>query len=48
MAHFEENNEEERDLIPNVMLSIPRNSIKITEIDRKKVIHALIMNNTDE
>ena len=48
MARFEENNEEERALIPNVMLPIPRNNIKITEIDRKKVIHALIMNNRDE
>ena len=45
MSRFEENNQEERALIPNVMLPIPRNSIKITEIDRKKVIHALIMNN---
>ena len=48
MARFEENNHEERALIPNVMLPIPRNSIKITEIDRKKVIHALIMNNRDK
>ena len=48
MARFEENNEEERALIPNVMLPIPRNSLKITEIDRKKGIHALIMNNRDE
>ena len=48
MARFEENNEEERALIPNAMLPIPRNSLKITEIDRKKGIHALIMNKRDE
>ena len=48
MARFEENNEEERALIPNVMLPIPRNSIKIIEIDWNKVIHDLIMNNRDE
>ena len=48
MARFEENNHKERALIPNVMLPIPRNSIKITQIDQKKVIHSLIMNNRDE
>ena len=48
MACFEENNHEERALIPNVMLPIPRNSIKIAEIDQKKIIDALIMNNTNE
>ena len=48
MTCFVESNPEERALIPNVMQPSPRNSIKITEIDQKRVIHALIMKNEDE
>ena len=38
----------ERALIPNVMQPSPKNSIKIAEIDQKKVIYALIMKNINE
>ena len=40
MTHFVEASLDERDLIPNVMKPSPRNSIKIEEIDNKRVIHA--------
>ena len=48
MTHFVEAIIEERDLIPNVMQPSPRNSIKRVEIEKKRVIHTLIMNNRDE
>ena len=48
MTRFVEAKPEERALIPNVMQPSPRNSIKIEEIDQKRVIYALIMNNRDE
>ena len=43
MTRFEEINLEERALIPNIMQPSPKNSIKIVEIDEKKVFHALMM-----
>ena len=48
MTHFAEASPEERDLIPNVMQPSPRNIIKRVEIDNKRVIHALTMNNRDK
>ena len=45
MTHFAEASPEERALIPNVMQPGPRNNMQIAEIDQKRVIHALIMNN---
>ena len=48
MNCFAEASTKERALIPNVMQPSPRNSIKITEIDQKRVIHALIIKNEDE
>ena len=48
MARFAKSSPEERALIPNVMQPSPRNSIKRAEIDNKRVIHALIMNNRDK
>ena len=45
MSRFAEASPEERDLIPNVMQPSPINSIKRVEIENKRVIHALIMNN---
>ena len=48
MTRFAEANLEERALIPNVMLPSPRNNIEIVEIDNKRVIHALTMNNWDK
>ena len=48
MTHFSKASPEERALIPNVMQPSPRNSIKIEEIDQKRVIYVLIMNNRDE
>ena len=45
MARFAESNPEERALIPNIMQPSPRDNIKIEEINQKRVIHALIMNN---
>ena len=48
MACFEESSPKERDLIPNVMQPIPRNSIKREELDNKRVIHTLNMNNRDK
>ena len=48
MVCFAESNPEERAMIPNVMQPSPRNNIQIEEIDQKRVIHALIMNNKDK
>ena len=48
MTHFAESNLGERDLIPNVMQPSPINNIKRAEIDNKRVIHTLIMNNRDK
>ena len=48
MAHFAEANPEERALMPNVMQLSPRNNIKITERDRKRVKCALIMIKRDK
>ena len=48
MTRFAEVSPEERALIPNVMQPSPRNSIKRVEIEKKRVIHTLIMNNRDE
>ena len=45
---FVEASPEERALLLNVMQPSPRNNIKIAEIDQKRVIHALIMNNKDK
>ena len=45
MIRFVETSPEERALLPNVMQPSPRNKIKILEIDKKRVIHALKMNN---
>ena len=48
MTRFAEVSPEERSLIPNVMQPSHRNSIKREEIDNKRVIHALKMNNRDK
>ena len=48
MIHFAKASPEERALIPNFMQPSPKNSIKRKDIDKKRVIHALIMNNIDE
>ena len=48
MTHFAEASPEERALIPNVMQPSPRYSIKIEEIENKRVIHTLKMNNIDK
>ena len=48
MTRFAEVSPEERSLIPNVMQPSHRNSIKRVEINNKKVIHTLIMNNRDK
>ena len=48
MGCFAKASPEERALIPNVMQPSLRNSIKIEEIDKKRVIHALIMKNRDK
>ena len=45
MTHFVESSPGERGLIPNVMQPSPRKIIKIEEIDKKRVTHALIMEN---
>ena len=45
MTRFAEASLEERALIPNVMQASPRNSIKREKIDKKRVIHALIIKN---
>ena len=47
MNCFEKANPEERAMIPNVMKPNPRNNIKIEEIDQKRVIQELVMNNRD-
>ena len=43
MTRFEEISLKERALIPNVMQPSPKNSIKITNIDKNKLFHALMM-----
>ena len=48
MTRFAEANPEERDPIPNVMQPSSRNRIKIEEINNKRVIHTLTMNNIDK
>ena len=48
MTHFAKASLEERALIPNVMQPSPINSIRIEEIDKKRVSHALKMNNRDK
>ena len=48
MTRFAEASPEERSLTPNVMQPSPINSIKIEELEKKNVIHALIINNIDE
>ena len=48
MNRFVEYSPKERALIPNVMHPSPKNSIKITQIENKRVIHALTMNNRDK
>ena len=48
MTCFEEASPEERALIPNVMQPSPINNKKIAEIDKKRVIYALIINNRDK
>ena len=48
MTHFAEASPEERALIPNVMQPTPIYNIKRVEMDNKRVIHALIMNNRDK
>ena len=45
MTHFAEASPEERAMIPNVMQPSPINKIKRVEIDNKRVIHTLTMNN---
>ena len=45
MTRFEEISLEERAVIPNIMQPSPKNSIKRVEIDNKRLIHALKMNN---
>ena len=45
MIHFAKSSLEEGALIPNVMQPNPINSIQIEEIDKKRVSHALKMNN---
>ena len=48
MNCFAEVSPEERTLIPNVMQPSPINSIKNAEIENKRVIHALRINNRDK
>ena len=48
MTCFANANPERRALIPNVMQPSPINSIKREEIDNKRVIHTLDMNNKDK
>ena len=48
MTRFVESSPEERAMIPNIMQPSPINNIKIEEIDQKRAIHALIMNNRDK
>ena len=45
MTRFAEASLKERALIPNFMQPSPRYSIKREEIENKRVIHALTMNN---
>ena len=48
MTRFAKASPEERAPIPNVMQPSHINNIKIAEIDQKRVIHALTMNNIDK
>ena len=48
MTRFVEASPEERAPIPNVMQTSPKNNIKRAEIDNKRVIHTLTMNNKDK
>ena len=48
MNYFAEASPEERAMIPNVMQPSPRNNIKIEQIDKKRVINALINKNKDK
>ena len=48
MTRIEKTSPKERALIPNVKQPSPINSIKREEIDNKRVIHALTMNNKDK
>ena len=48
MTRFAEASPKERALIPNVNDPSPKNSIKRAEINNKRVIHSLIMNNGDK
>ena len=48
MNSFTEASPEERAMIPNVMQESPRNNIKREEIDNKRVIHTLKINNRDK
>ena len=48
MTNFAEASLEERALIPNVMQPSPKYSIKRVEIENKRVIHALTINNIDK
>ena len=48
MTPFEKVSPKERALMSNVMQPSPRNSIKREEIDKNRVIHALIMKNRDK
>ena len=48
MISFVEASPEERALILNVMQPSPINSIKRAKIDKKRAIHALIINNKDK
>ena len=48
MTRFAKASLKERVLIPNVMQQSPRNSIKRAEIDNKRLIHTLTMNNRDK
>ena len=44
ITFFAETSPKERDLIPNVMKPSPINGIKRAQIDKKRVIHSLIVN----
>ena len=48
MTRFAEANPKERAPIPNVMQPTPIYNIKREEIDNKRVIHAITMNNRDK
>ena len=48
MTHFVEVGPDERTLKPNVMQPSPKNNIKISEIEKKRVMHTLIIKNKDK